>query len=273
LAPVQAVGWGHPDTTGLDSVDYFLSAAAIEPDGADDHYRERLIRLDRLPCYYEPPAAPSQLTSRAALGLPENCVLLGCPQSLFKFHPDFDRVLAAIADGEPAARIVLLAGATPAWTDQLRARWARSYPILSERVMFLPRLPLDRFLALLDRVDVLLDPLHFGAGNSFYEAAAFGAPTITWPGRFMRGRIVAGAYRQMELTDAPVAGSPDAYVSVALDWARDPDRCRAFRHAIRKATTTELLADVRAVRSFEAFLEAAVASAAREEKLSLGWNP
>ncbi|MFI4941165.1 MAG: tetratricopeptide repeat protein, partial [Burkholderiales bacterium] len=32
LAPVQAVSWGHPDTTGLDSIDYFVSAASIEPE-------------------------------------------------------------------------------------------------------------------------------------------------------------------------------------------------------------------------------------------------
>ena len=273
LAPVQAVGWGHPDTTGLESIDYFLSSAAIEPDGADDHYRERLIRLDRLPCHYELPAAPDQTISRGTLGLPETGVVFGCPQSLFKFHPDFDRVLAAIADGDPAARIVLLAGSTPAWTDQLRARWARTFPVLSERVVFLPRLSLDRFLALLDRVDVLLDPLHFGAGNSFYEAAALGAPTVTWPGRFMRGRIVAGAYRQMNLADAPVAVGPEAYASVALEWGRNPDRCRAFRRAIRQAATTELFADDRAVRAFETFLEAAVASAARGEKLPAGWRP
>ncbi len=273
LAPVQAASWGHPDTTGLDTVDYFVSSAAIEPEDAEIHYCERLIRLNRLPCFYEPPAMPAEVPSRAALGLPETGTLYGCPQSLFKFHPDFDPVLAAIADGDPAGRLVLLQGSTPAWADMLKARWSKIFPVLLERTLFLPRMPMDRFLGLLARVDILLDPLHFGSGNSFYEGAIRGTPVVTWPGRFMRGRIVAGAYRQMGLADAPVAARPEDYASVALAWGRDPDRCRAFRRAAQEAAGRELLADTRAVREFEAFLEAAVASVARGEKLPAGWRP
>ncbi|MCC7017408.1 MAG: hypothetical protein IT564_09440 [Rhodospirillales bacterium] len=273
LAPVQAASWGHPDTTGLDTVDYFVSSAAIEPADAETHYRERLIRLNRLPCFYEPPVLPAELPSRAALGLPETGTLYGCPQSLFKFHPDFDPVLAAIADGDPAGRLVLLQGSAPAWADMLKARWSKTFPVLLDRVLFLPRMPMDRFLGLLARVDVLLDPLHFGSGNSYYEAAACGTPVVTWPGRFMRSRIVAGAYRQMGLADAPVATRPEDYASVALAWGRDPDRCRAFREAVRQAANRELLADAHAVREFEAFLEAAMASAERGEKLPAGWRP
>ena len=30
LAPVQIVSWGHPETTGIDTIDYFLSSQIIE---------------------------------------------------------------------------------------------------------------------------------------------------------------------------------------------------------------------------------------------------
>ena len=45
LAPVQAVLWGHPVTTGLDTIDYFLSSDAMEPADGDAHYTESLVRL------------------------------------------------------------------------------------------------------------------------------------------------------------------------------------------------------------------------------------
>jgi predicted O-linked N-acetylglucosamine transferase (SPINDLY family) len=53
LAPVQCVSWGHPDTTGIPAIDYFISSALAEPDGARAHYSERLYRLATLPTFYK----------------------------------------------------------------------------------------------------------------------------------------------------------------------------------------------------------------------------
>ena len=271
LAPVQAVGWGHPVTTGLETLDYFVSAAAAEPLGADRLYTERLIGLPRLPCYYEPPVLPPGPT-RAALGLPETGTLYGCPQSLFKFHPDFDGVLAAIAEGDRQGHMVVIDGQHPSWSDLLRRRWAQTHPALVERVRFLPRLPTDRFLALLAHLDVLLDPVHFGSGNTLYEAMVHGTPIVTWPGRFMRGRIVAAAYRQMGIADAPIAERLEDYAPLALALGRDPARRAGLRRSVRAAAGA-LFEDRQAVHELEAFVTAAVAAASRNEKLPPGWRP
>jgi len=272
LAPVQAVSWGHPDTTGLDTIDYFVSASGIEPTEADRHYSERLVRLDRLPCFYDPPGAPAADLARSAFGLPETGTVYACPQSLFKLHPDFDSILAGIATGDPDGHVVVLEATQPSWNALLRKRWAGSGHRALERVHFVPRQPYGRFLALLAHVDVLLDPIHFGSGNTLYEAMAHGTPIVTWPGRFMRGRIVAGAYRQMGLDDAPVAARLEDYVPLALALGRDPARRAALRRAAQ-ARAGELFSDHRAVREFEAFVSAAVAAAGRNEKLPEGWRP
>ncbi len=273
LAPVQATSFGHPDTTGIDTIDYFVSAESWEPRGAEEHYSESLIRLGRLPSFYQP-QVPALLPGRAELGLPEGATLYGCPQSLFKFHPDFDGVLNRIAEGDPEGRIVLLASRREApLANLLRARWARSAPALLERAWFLPFLPHAQFMALNAHIDVLLDPVHFGGGNTMYEAMVYGTPIVVWPGRFMRGRLTAGAYRQMGLADAPVAGSLDEYADLALALGRDPDRRRALRQSLSSAARRELFEDHGAVRQFEDFLQAAVDSASRGEKLPSGWKP
>lgn len=272
LAPVQAVSWGHPDTTGIDTLDYFISAAAIEPDEGAAHYSERLVRLSRLPCFYQPLIAPTRIPGRAALGLPETGTLYGCPQSLFKFHPEFDAVLAEIAAGDPDGHVVVLESKVAAWSSLLKERWAATQPILNERVIFLPRVPLDRFMALMAHFDVLLDPIHFGSGNTLYEAMVYGTPIVTWPGRFMRGRIVAGAYRQMKLADAPVAARLADYAPLALALGRDAERRARLRQAFAQGAH-ELFADLSAVREFEAFLLASVAAAGHGEKLPAGWGP
>jgi predicted O-linked N-acetylglucosamine transferase (SPINDLY family) len=263
LAPVQMASWGHPVTSGLDTVDYFVSATSIEPAGAQEHYTEQIITLNRLPCYY--PALPMpNLLPRTALGLPEAGTLYGCPQSLFKIHPDFDAVLAKIAEADPTAHIVLVDGLHGAWKEALQKRWQESFPILRHRVTFLPRMSRPQFGEHLARLDVLLDPIYFGSGNSMYEAMAVGTPIVTWAGPFMRGRIVAGAYAQMGVADAPIAKCLRDYAPLALVLGHSPQRRSALRKGIVEAARKELFDDARAVRAFEEAVERAVMAKAHD---------
>ena len=69
LAPVQCATWGHPVTTGMPTIDYFLSCDAAEPEGAETHYSEILVRLGGLPFSYRRPSHPNPLGSRADFDL------------------------------------------------------------------------------------------------------------------------------------------------------------------------------------------------------------
>lgn len=273
LAPVQAVSWGHPDTTGIDTLDYFVSSAWIEPTEADQHYSERLVRMNRLPCRYEPLELSAESFSKAELGLPSTGRLYGCPQSLFKLHPEFDAVLDKILELDGSGHIILLEGQHKSWRKLLLQRWSQEFPRLCERVIFLPRMPHGKFMALMAHFDLLLDPIHFGSGNTMYESLAHGTPIMTWPGEFMRGRIVAGAYSQMGLADAPVVTRLEDYARTAVAWAGNADRLSRFRSESRAAAVRHLFTDAQAVREFEAFAEAALQAAARGEKLEPGWSP
>jgi len=81
LAPVQMVVWGHPSTTGMASVDYFLSSerfhtdkwdlssraragaepTAVAAGGAYDYFSEQLVQLPGLNFYFERSALPTSL--------------------------------------------------------------------------------------------------------------------------------------------------------------------------------------------------------------------
>src|SRR5262249_9771021 len=64
LAPVQCVTWGHPVTTGIPALDYFISSDLLEADGAESHYTEKLVRLKTLAVYYDRPAPPASAKGR-----------------------------------------------------------------------------------------------------------------------------------------------------------------------------------------------------------------
>jgi tetratricopeptide (TPR) repeat protein len=54
LAPVQCTTWARTETTGLPSMDYFLSSELAEPVDGATHYSERLVKLPGCFMYYDP---------------------------------------------------------------------------------------------------------------------------------------------------------------------------------------------------------------------------
>ena len=68
LAPTQCMTWGHPNTSGYPTMDYFLSSALMEPPDGDQHYTERLVRLPNLSIYYEPLELSLPVITREQLG-------------------------------------------------------------------------------------------------------------------------------------------------------------------------------------------------------------
>ena len=256
LAPVQCVTWGHPVTTAMNTIDYFLSSELAEPENADQHYTEQLVRLKTLPTYYYRPQLKTTLKSRKEFGLPERVAIYLCPQSLFKIHPEFDAILSGILRRDPNGHIVLIDGYHPKWTEVLKQRFQRTIPAGFERILFLPRQPYHDFHNLIALCDVMLDPIHFGGGNTNYEAMAFGTPVVTLPSQYLRGRVALALYRKMGLSDC-VAHTFAEYVDLAVNLGVDA----VFRKQIRERILEScdcLFEEAEAVEEIERFLKHAV---------------
>src|SRR5208337_622738 len=97
LAPVQCNSWGHPETSGMPTLDFFISSDLMEPDEASKHYSETLIRLPHLSVYYAEPRKTIVEKKRSEFGLRSDATVFWCGQSLFKYLPQYDFVFADIA--------------------------------------------------------------------------------------------------------------------------------------------------------------------------------
>jgi predicted O-linked N-acetylglucosamine transferase (SPINDLY family) len=260
LAPVQCVSFGHPDTSGIPSLDWYISLERFEPAGAEAQYSERLWRIPEVGnlAYYYHPARGFKPPTRDELGLPREARLYTCPQALQKLHPDFDRLLAEILRSDGDARLVLIALGHEAWPPILMQRLRKSMPDVLDRVLMLPRMKHDRFLGLLAVSDVVLDTPHFNGYNSSLETFAVGTPIVTRPGPLQRMRHTAGMYAAMEI-EGLCASSDEEYVRLALEVARDRERRAAYSRTIRERETA-LFEDPRVVRGYEAFFERVGAS-------------
>lgn len=261
LAPVQCLSYGHPDTTGIPNMDYFVSNDLYETDDARAHYSEQLVCLHDLPtlAYYYKPPLPKLPVQREKFGFTATESLYLCPQTLFKLHPDFDALLNGILLRDPNGVVVLLDGAFAAFSDELRRRFSRTLPTVAHRVKFLPQLAYDTFLELLAVADVVLDTVHFNGMNTSLEAFALGTPVVTWPGEMQRGRHTQAMYRKMGVLDG-IAASTESYIEIAVRIGTDRGYARSLRERIL-SNNAALYEDPRVVREFERFFLEAIARA------------
>ncbi len=227
-APVQVMGWGHPVTTGIPNMDYFLSVADMEPSDAAEHYTEQLIQLDGLSVCVESPVIPERVEDKSKFGMAADAPAYLCAQSLYKIHPDFDDIAAAILERDKTARLYFMALGDHA--DKIfLARLSQKVGDNMDRVKMLKRVPSKDFIALLGCVDVLLDIPHWAGGKTSLESLAVGTPTVHWPGRFMRGRHTLAFYTKMDVLDC-VVDSADGYVETAYRLVHD----MPFRTSVRE---------------------------------------
>lgn len=234
LAPVQLCAWGHPMTSGLPTIDGFISVASMEPDGAQRYYREHLATLPGIGTAYPQPPSPEPL-DRSALGLPEQATLVFYPHSPFKIHPDDDELLAELAAAVPTLRFVLFAGERPSFRTRLEQRFARAFarhgmPI-EGRLIWLPLLPRPRYLAVAKACDFLLDCLRWSGGNTTLDALSVGLPVLTTQGAFMRGRQSAAMLKLIE-ADALVAAERGALLALARRFAEESELRRCWRERL-----------------------------------------
>ncbi len=233
-APLQYTSWAWPLTTGIPGMDFFLSSDLVEAEDAQSRYREPLLTMPgNMFTWAEPPRLADRPPSRADFGLSDNEHLYLCHQNPRKIHPDFDTLVAAILERDPRARLLLIGSEEGAETAPLRQRLRRRLGPLAERVTLLPRMDRQRYLGLVNRVDVALDPPHYTGANTSFDALGLAVPLITLPSPLLRGNFTSGLYRQMGVTGL-IARDPDHYVELALAIAHDPALREHWRHTLRE---------------------------------------
>lgn len=262
LAPVQCVSWGHSTTSGLPTMDFFLSSDLMEPADCANHYTETLIRVPNLGVYYPHPEVEKAGVERTELGLKEDAVLYLCLQSLFKYLPQYDELFARIAKKTGNCQFVFVTGRmSKPLINIFRRRLANvfsRYGLKSEDyTVFFPFLPDRHYFSLYEKGDAFLDSVGWSGCNTTMDAVARDLPVVTLPGAMMRGRQSMAILKMMGVTDT-IAISTDDYVRIAVRLGTDSQWRGQIRDRVA-ANKHKLYADKTSVAYLEQFFEKAVA--------------
>jgi predicted O-linked N-acetylglucosamine transferase (SPINDLY family) len=276
LAPIQCSAWGHPVTSGLPNVDYFLSSDLMEPENAQDHYTEQLVRLPNIGICYPKPQLPKPNKTRADFGLREDAtVYLSC-QLLFKYLPQHDHLFTEIVQQVSQAQLVFVMRSTmtnqanPSLEQQFQQRLRKIFVEvglnMEDHCIFLPGQDLQGYASLLSCADVFLDTLAFSGGHTALEAIAANLPVVCCPGELMRGRQSYGALKLLGVTDT-VAYTEAEYIDIAVRLGLEPE----WREAIvqrMSASHANLFDDKTCVIGLEEFYRQVVHEKLAQQEMS-----
>ena len=80
----------------------------------------------------------------------------------------------------------------------------------------------------------------------------YGTPTVTMPTKFLKTKIVEGAYKQMKIQNQPVVTNLDDYVSIAVEIANtDTDKLLELKKYYAECAEKNLFENKEALKSFQ----------------------
>lgn len=241
IAPIQINTWGHSDTSGIDTIDYYISSKyfEIEYEKAKTHYSEKLILLDSLSTYYYEPnelfcGKDFVYKTREELGISKKDNIYWCMQTFYKIDNEFEKnVFGEILRNDKNAKIFLINN-QPYCSSHLKRINENIGKENIDRVIWFPSLIKENFYNFIKICDVLIDPYPFGGCNSSIEGITFNKPVITMPSEYINGRFTYGFYKKMNIEDCIVNNYKD-YVSLALKLTKDKEYYNLICNKISKA--------------------------------------
>lgn len=238
LVPVQCALVGHGTTTGLRTIQYYISGD-FEAADADNQYREKLVRLPGLGAAQFIPEDPMPVITRKELGIPDDAVVfISCANGL-KHRPERDRLLVEILQRDPNAWIVLKPFATRSsmdysFTHRIKEKAAKAG--VEDRLMIIsPVSGPKSVMGLLSIADIQLDTYPYGGWTTNLEALYTGLPIVTQEGPLSRSRWGAAMLRSLGIKEG-IADNEEEFVECAVKLSTDDVLRKTLQDTIRKRT-------------------------------------
>jgi protein O-GlcNAc transferase len=229
-APVQISYLGYPASTGLANMDYRITDALTDPSvPADDWHCERLLRLTDSQWCFRPfgtAAVPGPLPARAA-----GFVTFGSFNNLTKVSDTLLRCWVEILTKLPASRLRLTRVRSAIRAAEIIDLFGQAgvAPGRIECVPFANAPPYGEQFA---GVDIALDNYPYNGVTTTCEALYFGVPVISLHGRNGVSRSGLSILGALGLNDL-VASTPERYVEIAVELARDLAPLEQLRASLR----------------------------------------
>lgn len=240
-APVQVSWLGYFNTTGLDTMDYFITDLHSSPAGQQQYFTEQLRMLPHNRFCYRPPEYAPEVSTLPAID--NGYVTFGCFNNYAKINASVIALWADVLKACPGSKLMLKNKAmNDAYMQQQILANFEKHGIAAERLILRPTSPHPELLATYAEVDIALDPFPFTGGLTTSEALWMGVPLVTMAGETLVSRQGAAFLTVLNKTEW-IAACKEDYVSIACKLAGNLQALAGDRLSLRAQMQASPLCD------------------------------
>lgn len=229
-APIQISWLGYLATTGLKSMDYYLTDEYMAPVGLlDNQFTETLIRLPANAPFVPSSLAP-KVTSLPALR--NGYITFGCFNRVGKITAEVVRLWSQVLWAVPTAKM-LLGGMPQQGSYDHLIQWFAENSISADRLIIRHRSDMAAYLESHGEVDICLDTFPSNGVTTTCHAAWMGVPTLCVTGDRLSSRGAMAIMCHLGLANF-VAETPKDFICRAVYLADDFNRLAKVRTSLRE---------------------------------------
>jgi predicted O-linked N-acetylglucosamine transferase (SPINDLY family) len=231
-APVSVTWIGYFHSTGLESIDYFITDPYTSPRGCDQHYSEIPVWLPHSRFCFSPPSYASDVSPLPARE--SGYLTFGCFNRLDKLSEPVIAAWARILQRVPQSRLLLKAAglSDEKVAAKLLARFL-NHGISNDRLELRGPSSHEEMLAEYGDMDIALDPFPFNGGMTTLEALWMGVPVVTLAGSGIVSRQSVSMLTNLGLEERLAFANIETYVAGAVALAKDVEALEQLRMRIR----------------------------------------
>lgn len=239
-ALVQMTWLGYMNTLGMRAIDYRITDGGIDPEGSEQFYVEKLLRVHCMAMYWPPsgPPLPDFLPM-------ENTghVTLVSPNHWRKLNATMLAVWNTILQRHPQARLLFICpDADTGQNAKFLSEHLHAYPALANQLMLMPRLNLEDFMSLAYVADLALDSYPISGGTTTLHALWMGLPVIALDSDHPTSGASAKTLQGSGLSEC-VARDTEHYIALVSNLIESPVRLRQLREEAHAAMQNSPLMD------------------------------
>jgi predicted O-linked N-acetylglucosamine transferase (SPINDLY family) len=255
LSQMQCVFWGHPQSTGLKTIDYFITADLFETINYQSNYTEEVISMPNLGVYKYKEIFENTQINLNDLGIDSNVPIYICPGTAQKYRPNYDYIYLEIIKKVGNCQFIFFNednGRMKILFKRLSKLFLLNNVNIDNHIKIIEWLDRDDFISLLHHADVYLDTIGFSGFNTALLAVEANLPIVTLKGKLLKSSLASGILERIDTKELICTNIKD-YINLSIKIINDIE----FKNKIKKKLEKNkdiIYNDMSAVKRFEDFI-------------------
>jgi predicted O-linked N-acetylglucosamine transferase (SPINDLY family) len=215
-AKLQLCMWGHPETSGLKTIDYFISAEMFENENSDKNYSEKLIKLPNLGTYLFSLNNINYNVTEFDYFKKEYVPTIICAGALHKYEPKNDWLFIEIIKKCKKVNFLFFSQ-NKDWEkkffERIQIVFKKNNLEINSYIQIIPFLDESKFSNVLSKGTIYLDSIGFSGFNTAIKAIEENLPIVSLINDRLKGNLANALLIRLGLREL-IANSYEEYFEI-----------------------------------------------------------